>query len=134
MTRVPFNPKTPIESFDPRFRNIWLRAALEPIVITFDSPRDAAAFQARLQNFRANLKKANDPLASAMYRARTSRTAAVLTISPSDLKFNSILSQFDSPSNTFISPTEPETDVPVAKEINFDELFAEFPLETPTEI
>ena len=57
MTRVPFNPKTPIESFDPRFRNIWLRAALEPIVISFDSPRDAAAFQARLQNFRANLLK-----------------------------------------------------------------------------
>ena len=134
MTRVPFNPKTPIESFDPRFRNIWLRAALEPIVITFDSPRDAAAFQARLQNFRANLKKANDPLASAMYRARTSRTAAVLTISPSDLKFNSILSQFDSPSSTFVSPAEPEAEVPIAKEINFDELFAEFPLETPAEI
>ena len=134
MTRVPFNPKTPIESFDPRFRNIWLRAALEPIVISFDSPRDAAAFQARLQNFRANLKKANDPLASAMYRARTSRTAAVLTISPSDLKFNSILSQFDSPSNTFVSPAEPETDIPVAKEINFDELFAEFPLEASSEI
>ena len=58
------------------------------------------------------------------------------SISPSDLKFNSILSQFDSPSNSnFVqASTETEADVPVAKEINFDELFAEFPLEASSEI
>lgn len=103
----------PIESFDPRYRKVWLEAALKEIVIPFPSNKEAAAFQARIQMYRAKLRDLNDPDYTKMYRATTSRKGNVLRIFPVDARHEAILSGL----TTRDAPVEPAPAVPAAPDL-----------------
>lgn len=83
----------PLASFDPRYRDIWLRAATEVIPIEFASPNEAKAFQTRLQLYRAVAREAKLPEADLFYRAKTTRKGTLLLLGPSDARYDSLLSQ-----------------------------------------
>lgn len=126
-----FNSRFPLESFDPRYKTIWLRAALEELEIKFTSIKDAQTFQARLHMYRSRLRKSGDETAVKLYRAKTSRKGNILFIRPADTAFEAALSLF-TPSSE--DPPLPVSSVPSPSPttISLEDLFAEFPT-TPTE-
>lgn len=111
----------PIEAFDPRLRQLWLEAALKEIILSFDTPSEAASFQSYIQMYRAKLRDTGDPDYAKMYRAKTSRKANVLRIYPADQAFSFILDQL--PSRTEgVKPLETE---PAPSSSLLDEILAE---------
>jgi hypothetical protein len=141
--KKPSKTRYPLESFDPRFRNIWLRGILGEVRIAFDTLREAQAFQARLQIYRSKLREANDPQSAMLYRAKTSLRSNILLIHPTDTAFVSVLNEFNQPIRPStipsVTPTPPPTtpassadlDESTSTPLSLEELFAELP--PPTE-
>lgn len=127
MPKAPRKTRYPIESFDPRFRNIWLRAILNEVRIEFPTEREAQAFQARLQLYRAKLRDSGDPDAKALYRAKTSLQGKVLLIRPTDTAFSPVLDAFNKA--TAVPPMAGEADVDhsTATPLSVDDIFADLP-------
>lgn len=64
----------PLESFDPRFRDVYKTAAImeEPLKVEFPTRKAAQDFQARIHNFRKRAKLAGDSDWPIMYKIRVS--------------------------------------------------------------
>lgn len=92
----------PLESFDPRFRELLLKGAVEEIVLEFDTARKAIAFQQRLHTYRSQVRKSGDETYTLLYRARTSRRdhgtkddPSTLKIFPADSQWGKVFEQVD---------------------------------------
>jgi hypothetical protein len=85
----------PIESFDPRFRQVLLEGALKEIIIRFENPGAAKSFQTRLHLYRSQVKHSGDTEWSQLYRARTSRKNNILRVYPADSEFEKAFEQLD---------------------------------------
>lgn len=128
-----FDTRNPLESFDPRYRDV-LRAALkDDIELKFESPGQARHFQLRLQMYRKRLLDAKDPEARTFYMLKTSRKDNILRITHADQKFDNILDQFarnQTPSPNYIPSEVPESPTPDPyrhtdeQNISIDDLFA----------
>ena len=129
----PLKNRFPLESFDPRFRNIWLRGVLGEVRIEFETKKEAQAFQARLQMYRMKLKEANDPQIATLYRAKTSLRDNVLLIQPADTAYVSVLKEFNAPvKDTAIpslTPELPDLDTSTSKPLSIDDIFSDLPTE-----
>lgn len=135
-----FDTRNPLESFDPRYRDV-LRAALkDDIELKFESPGAARHFQLRLQMYRKRLLDAKDPEAKTFYMVKTSRKDNILRITHADQKFDNILDQFAT--TTYVpnyAPSEiPESPTPdpyrdTEQNISIDDLFAGLPINSDDE-
>lgn len=85
-----YRKRYPLESFDPRFRDVLKKAATETFALTFPTYKSAIEFQRRCYIFRVRCKEANDPQWSLLYRCRLSRHDNVLTFSPYDGEYEDI--------------------------------------------
>lgn len=131
-----FNSRFPLESFDPRYRSIWLKAAVEEVKFEFPSEKEAQAFQARIHMYRSKVRKSGDEIANTMYRAKSSRKGNILYLRPADAKFSNILDQFNQPPGPRLEPPTPvgvpqldEPVMPVATAepvLSVDDIFSEF--------
>lgn len=132
MPLKPRKSRYPLESFDPRFRNIWLRAVLDEVKIEFSTEKEAQAFQARLQLYRAKLRDSGDPDGQTLYRAKTSLMGNILFIRPTDTKFIDVLDAFNAPGKrpppVIVAPSL-DLDHSTSKPIAIDDIFSD--LETP---
>lgn len=132
MPKLPdaFNTRFPLESFDPRYKQIWLRAALGEIKLGFPDDKAAMTFQMRLHMYRSKLRKSGDPTATSLYRAKTSRRDNILFIRPADTDFEDALSQFSDP--MFVPLVQPLAADPASTTpappviISLDDLFNDF--------
>lgn len=93
----------PLESFDPRFREVFLKALLTPYIIPFPTYNEAKRFQVRLHQYRSAVRRADPDEASLLYRVKTSIRGAELHIHPADQEFSPIFDQVSPP------PREPRT-------------------------
>lgn len=139
---LPSKTRYPLESFDPRLRDIWLTAIRQPVEIEFENSKLAIAFQNRLQQFRAALKREHPEDARLFYRAKCSRSGNRLRVSRQDEEFESVFSQLDSQLlvkslDAPVSETPPprgpsETPIPAAppenSSLEFSDLFADIPV------
>lgn len=130
----PLKNRYPLESFDPRFRNIWLRGVLGEVRVEFPTRKEAQAFQARLQMYRMKLKEANDPQTATLYRAKTSLQDTTVIIQPTDTQFISVLNEFNQPIKpsaipplTPDLPPLPELDETTSKPLSIDDIFSDLP-------
>lgn len=127
--KKPLKTRYPLESFDPRFRNIWLRAVLNEVRIEFPTEREARAFQARLQLYRAALRDANPTDAASLYRAKTSLQGKLVLIRPTDAVHKDILDEFNKiPSgaaSTEAPPAAPDLDDTTSKPLSLDDIFSD---------
>lgn len=139
---LPSKTRYPLESFDPRLKDIWLTAIRQPVEIQFEETRLAIAFQNRLQQYRAALKRERPEEARLLYRAKCTRTGQFLRVTRQDSEFEDVLSQLDSqllvhsgesdvpagppagPAETPIPSAAPET----TPSLEFSELFADIPI------
>ena len=133
MTPKPRKSRYPLESFDPRFKNIWLQAILGEVKLEFPTEKAAAAFQARLQLYRAKYRDSGAEDVKALYRAKTSLFGKVLLIRPTDTAFTQVLDHF----NTTIAVPSLDTvigdlDKATSKPLSVDDIFAGFK-ETPND-
>lgn len=143
----PWADRTPLESFDPRYKNIWLKAALSGFTITLPNEKAATAFLLRLQMYRKRYQETYGKAEAApLYRAKASREGNILSLAPSDAAFAGVLSQF--PSGNEHHTSDPLSESPVrgdenktpeigeteermnSSEISIDELFANLKQET----
>lgn len=100
----------PLESFDPRFREVFTKALLTPYIIPFPTYAEAKRFQVRLHQFRSALRREDPETASILYRVKTSIRDRDLHIHPADMEFSPIFDQVSPPPNeAFVSraPREP---------------------------
>lgn len=142
---IPSKTRYPLESFDPRLRDIWLTAIRQPVEIEFESSKLAIAFQNRLQQYRAALKRERPEDARLFYRAKCSRSGNRLRVSRQDEEFESVFSQLDSkllvktldaPLSEEPAPPAPrgpsETPIPLStpepSALEFSDLFADIPV------
>lgn len=138
---IPSKTRYPLESFDPRLRDIWLTAIRQPVEITLANTRLAIAFQNRLQQYRAALKRERPDEARMLYRAKCSRSGNILRVQRQDSEFDDVLSQVDSqlivrtepaaapvgPSTTPL-PVDDGAVSPSSSSIEFSDLFADIPV------
>lgn len=127
MPLKPRKSRYPLESFDPRYKNIWLQAILSEVRLDFPSEKEAAAFQARLQLYRAKYRDSGAEDAKALYRAKTSLQGKTLLIRPTDLVHAAVLGHF----NTTVAVPPPDTvvtdlDSTTTKPLSVDDIFADF--------
>lgn len=135
---IPSKSRYPIESFDPRLRDIWLTAIRQPVELQFESSKVAIAFQNRLQQYRAALKREDPDAARMLYRAKASRSGNTILVTRQDAEFSDVLDQLtpqmlvhseaQRDSGVPLGPTE--TPIPPPSEISrptisFDELFSD---------
>jgi hypothetical protein len=128
----------PLDSFDPRFKRILLEGAIKERVFTFSDEKKAARFQARLQLYRAQVRKQQPDEAARLYRARTSRKGKIVRVYPADLDFEEALSTVSpapaAPTEDILPPATPHVDPKTVQEVpmTMDELFADLaPYEEP---
>ena len=139
---IPHASRYPVESFDPRFRDLWLRSALEVLEISFPTHADAIAFRNRAQLFRAAVKRETPSDSRVLYRSKCSVVGTLVRFFPHDMQFADVLSQVrpapgSSPGESLI-PEEAPTPIPDATSqpspgISFDDLFAGISIEKGTE-
>jgi hypothetical protein len=145
---IPSKSRYPLESFDPRLRDIWLTAIRQPVDIELANSKAAIAFQNRLQQYRAALKRERPDEARMLYRAKCTRNGNLLRVSRQDLEFENVLQQIDSQlitnsggevastSLSSPSPIGPST-TPLPEEssifLDFNDLFADIPVTFATE-
>ena len=138
---IPHKSRYPLESFDPRLKNIWLTAIRKPVELTFESSKMAISFQNRLQQFRAALKRESPEDARMLYRAKCSRKGNILLVTKQDSEFSDVLDQIDNQllvHSPTVSPSGPaETPIPrpstMPESLDFSELFADIPISHITE-
>lgn len=106
---IPSASRYPLESFDPRLKDIWLTAVRQPVEMTFENSKTAIKFQNRLQQYRAALKRERPEEARLLYRAKCSRSGNTLLITKQDAEFADVLSQLD---NQLLAHTPPEGETP----------------------
>lgn len=142
---IPSKSRYPLESFDPRLRDIWLTAIRQPVEVTLENSKVAIAFQNRLQQYRAALKRERPDEARMLYRAKCTRNGNLLRVSRQDLEFEDVLQQIDSQLITNSTGSE----VPSAQEplgpaatplpeessisLDFNDLFVDIPVTYGTE-
>jgi len=133
-----FDARHPLESFDPRYRDLLRRALSSDIELRFDSIGKARHFQTRIQMYRKRLLDAKDPEARSFYRLKTSRKDNFLRIYAADAEFDELLAQFsdqnlipESPEPEIISSGPSSTPIPEpaqdSESMTFDELFRDIP-------
>lgn len=141
---VPSKTRYPLESFDPRLRDIWLTAVRQPMELQFDEIKLAIAFQNRLQQYRAALKRERPEEARLLYRAKCTRDGRRLLVTRQDAEFDSVLSAIE---NQLLARSVPEDSPPPAgpsatplpefppspSALEFSELFADIPISHITE-
>lgn len=93
---VPSKSRYPLESFDPRLRDIWLTAIRQPVEIELSTTRLAIALQNRLQQYRAAVKREAPDDARMLYRAKCTRDGRKLLVTRQDSEFSDVLEQLDS--------------------------------------
>lgn len=134
MTKPPkeFNSRHSLESFDPRYRDLFRSALSRDIDLTFATEGEARHFQTRFQMYRKRLLEAKDPEAKSFYSLKTSRKDNLLRIFRADAPFDQILSHFSQKSDSgsepnFIPDTRPNATPLVdnsTQELSLDELFS----------
>ncbi len=133
MTKLPkeFNSRHSLESFDPRYRELFRNALKADIELTFSSSGEARHFQTRFQMYRKRLLEVKDPEAKSFYSLKTSRKDNYLKIYRADAQFDEILEHFASkpsePKSTFepdLRPNGTPMTGASSQEISLDELFS----------
>jgi hypothetical protein len=137
---IPSKTRYPLESFDPRLRDIWLTAVRQSVEISFEETRLAVAFQNRLQQYRAALKRERPDDARLLYRAKCTRKGRTLLVTRQDSEFEDVLSQLDSqlltreanpapapPAGPSATPL-PSPSPAAPPSLEFSELFADIPV------
>jgi len=81
----------PVESFDPRLKEVLLKGATTKFSLTFATPGLAHTFQRRIHTFRSRCKQADVEDWKLMYRCATSRKDNMLTLRPYDSAFTDVL-------------------------------------------
>lgn len=139
---VPSATRYPLESFDPRLKDIWLTAVRQPVELQFSTAKQAIRFQHRLQQYRAALKRVDPEAARLLYRAKCSRSGNALLVTKQDEEFSEVLNQISeqllvrSPELSEVPEELPvgpaETPIPPssveAPAVSFDELFSDIPV------
>lgn len=132
-----FDARHPLESFDPRYRDLLRSALQHEIKLQFNSPGEAKHFQTRIQMFRKRLTDARDPDGKTFYRLKTSRKDSTVRIYLADAQFEQIFEHFtqmphenlvpdDSENPTMPTPTPKVYDMDEAtSSMTFDDLFAD---------
>lgn len=135
---MPRPSKYPISSFDPRFRELLLKGAMEEIRLDFPTKKAAIAFQQRLQLYRATVRKEGKPEEyEILYRCRTSRRdsgtmndPSTLYIRPNDIQFSQVFDQVDLTTRVPLPSKRPQVlDVPETSSeeppVTIDDLLAD---------
>jgi hypothetical protein len=98
--RKDWRKRFPLESFDPRYRILLLKAATERVELTFPNRAAAKFFQTRAYLFRVRAKEVNDPDTNLMHRVRISiyydkdkNKPARLVLEPADARVNDAFEQ-----------------------------------------
>jgi len=143
---IPSKSRYPLESFDPRLRDIWLTAIRQPVEITLANSKVAIAFQNRLQQYRAALKRESPEDARMFYRAKCTRDGNIVRVARQDLEFEDVLDQLDSQLITKSSGGSPVPEAPVPAgpaatplpeessiSLDFNDLFVDIPVTFATE-
>ena len=139
---LPSKTRYPLESFDPRLRDIWLTAIRQPVEISFAETRLAIAFQNRLQQYRAALKRERPEDARLLYRAKCTRSGNLLRVTRQDSEFEDVLSQIDAqllvhtgeaelPAAAPVGPSAtpiPSPTPAAPPSLEFSELFSDIPI------
>jgi hypothetical protein len=134
-SKAPPLPTTRVRSrdsnaFDPRYKDALLAGLANPLVLEFDSNREAIRFRARCQAYRFAVKLENQDsgLIALLYRVKTTVEGRKVTISPVDSEFEKQLSSIptlDAPlpitsSPPRISPPSESSDAPTLEDLMAD--------------
>src|SRR5688572_8662998 len=106
MSEAKLPPKTKkLNAFDPRFGELWKRAALRPQSFTFESPQLATRFLFRLNQYRRAAEFDKHPDAPLFRRALGTRKGCIVILKPVELEFASVLDNLP-----LVSPDQQPTD------------------------
>lgn len=92
-TSKAYKKRYPLESFDPRYKQLLLRGAIESVELRFPSPNKAIEFQRRAWIFRIRSKEAGVADWQLLFRCKLVRRDNVVTFSPYDSEFSDIFAQ-----------------------------------------
>lgn len=116
------NTVIPIESFDPRLRDLLLRGSKERIEIPCETKRQRVNLRNQLMDYRAAARRANLAEANQLYRAKMSLGEVkddkfILIIAPRGSEFDSVLgSETSRPAVQRIGGVDPLDSLPTEEE------------------